>query len=502
MMDLFSPHVGWAGFGWALALLSPLPAAELRPNLLFVLVDDQSPFDLRLYNPESELDTPVLDRLAAGGMVIEGAYHMGSYIGAVCNPSRHMIMSGRSLWHLPGSPDGTPGAPPDLPQQTIPALFNRGGYATMRTCKMGNSYEAANALFAVRRDATKRGGTDETGSPWHAQQVLSYLDEREGTGDTRPFLIYLGFSHPHDVREGRPELLAKYGATNHDDPATLPTEQAHAPRLPKAYLPAHPFRHGHDTVRDETAVSGVWAHRDPATIRNELGREYACAESIDRELGRVLACLEALGELENTWIFYTSDHGIALGRHGLMGKQNLYDHSWRVPFIAHGPGIPAGSRVTGNIYLMDLLATFCEIAGLPVPTSNHGLSFLPILTGQQTTLREVMYGAYNGGEQPGIRSVQQGAWKLIQYEAYQGKTRKIQLFNLATNPEELLVEHHHPDIIALTKHSPHTLQVNLAHDPAYAERLANMQSRLWAEMEYWQDPGRFWNQPTSDSTQR
>lgn len=492
----------WVGACLALALLPPLPAENQRPNLLFVVVDDQSPFDLRLYNPDSELQTPVLDRLAAGGMVIDGAYHMGSYIGAVCNPSRHMIMSGRSLWHLPGSPDGTPGAPPDLPQQTIPALFNRGGYATMRTCKMGNSYEAANALFAVRRDATKRGGTDETGSPWHAQQVLYYLDEREGTGDTHPFLIYLGFSHPHDVRDGHPELLKKYGATNHDDPTTLPTVRDVTPRLPVAYLPAHPFRHGHDTVRDETAVSGVWANRDPATIRNELGREFACAESIDRELGRVLARLEAMGELANTWIFYTSDHGIAIGRHGLVGKQNLYDHTWRVPFIAQGPGIPAGSRAIGNIYLMDLLATFCEIARLPVPASNHGLSFLPVLTGQQTTLREVMYGAYSGGEKPGIRSIQHGPWKLIQYEADEGRTREIQLFNLTANPNELLIEHHAPALVALTGYTPSPGQVNLAHDPAYAERLATMQSRLWAEMEYWQDPGRFWNQPGPSSTPR
>ena len=70
-----------------------------RPNSLFVLVDDQSPFDLMIYNPRSELETPTLDRLAAEGMVIDGAYHMGTFSGAVCTPSRHMIMSGRTVWH-------------------------------------------------------------------------------------------------------------------------------------------------------------------------------------------------------------------------------------------------------------------------------------------------------------------------------------------------------------------------------------------------------------------
>ena len=82
--------------------LSAAPAK--RPNILFILVDDQSPFDLKVYNPASELQTPAIDRLAAEGMVFDGAYHMGAYVGAVCAPSRHMIMSGRTVWHLPTAP--------------------------------------------------------------------------------------------------------------------------------------------------------------------------------------------------------------------------------------------------------------------------------------------------------------------------------------------------------------------------------------------------------------
>ena len=87
----------------------------------------------------------------------------------------------------------------------------------MRTCKNGNSYDAANALFTVSRTASKRGGTDESGSGWHAEQVLDYLNERQRVSDQDPFLIYFGFSHPHNTRDGKPELLAKYGAVNHTD---------------------------------------------------------------------------------------------------------------------------------------------------------------------------------------------------------------------------------------------------------------------------------------------
>ena len=125
----------------------------------------------------------------------------------------------------------------------------------------------------------------------------------------------------------------------------------------------------------------MWERRDERTIRNELGREFACSENIDIQIGRVLAKLEAMGELDNTYIIYTADHGMAIGRHGLQGKQNLYQHTWRVPFIVKGPGIKPGSRVEGNIYLLDVLATLCDLAGIPAPETNEGLSFKPVLTG-------------------------------------------------------------------------------------------------------------------------
>ena len=239
--------------------------------------------------------------------------------------------------------------PPNLVNFTLPAVFNRAGYDTMRTCKNGNSYEAANELFTVRRDASKRGGTAETGSEWHGDQVVDYLNERQQRENTDPFLIYFGFSHPHDTRDGTPYLLAKYGATNHTDPDSIPSAHPRQPDLPPNYLPGHPFPFRLPGARDEERVIGVWKRRDKQTIRNELGRELACSENIDIQIGRVLEKLEEMGELENTYIFYTSDHGIAIGRHGLQGKQNLYEHSWRVPFIIKGPGIAPGSRAPGNV---------------------------------------------------------------------------------------------------------------------------------------------------------
>jgi choline-sulfatase len=481
-------------------------AAE-RPNILFIIVDDQSPFDFRFYNPASTLEAPVLERLAAEGMVLDAAYHMGSFSGAVCTPSRHMVMTGRTVWHLPIHPNSprpkrgeqaqaaaAPHCPPGITAQTLAAVFNAAGYDTMRTCKQGNSYEAANKQFTVRHDATKRGGTDESGSVWHGDRVIEYLEEREQTGDSDPFFIYYGFSHPHDTRDGTPELLAKYGATNHVDKQTPPAADPKQPALPANWLPKHPFDHGHLDVRDEVAVSGVWANRDEATIRNELGRDYACSENIDRQVGRVLEKLAAIGELDNTWIFYTADHGMAIGRHGLQGKQNLYEHTWRVPCVVKGPGVEAGSRAPGNIYLSDMLATLCDVAGIEAPETNEGVSCLPVLTGRQPTVRDVLYGVYCGGQKPGMRSVRMGDWKLIKYESPTGGLH-TQLFHLAENPHEFVEEHHAPDIAGRLATRPSAIQRNLAEVQDYDAQRKVMEAALLEQMIEHDDPYRFSDQP-------
>lgn len=458
---------------------------QKKPNFLFVLVDDQSPFDLQTYDPNSILQTPTIDKLAKQGVVFESARHMGSMNGAVCTPSRHMIMTGRTLWHLPKSAGYRESLAPDsLEQQSIAAVFNRAGYKTMRTCKKGNSYAAANKQFTIVHDATKRGGTEESGSAWHAEQVLNYLSDREQAQEKDPFFIYFGFSHPHDIRDGTPELLEKYGATNHTDQNSLPPANPKQPPLPENYLNAHPFFHGHPQLRDEERVSGVWKNRDEQTVRNELGREYACSENIDIQLNKVLAKLEASGELDNTYIIYTSDHGMSIGRHGLMGKQNLYEHTWRVPFIVKGPGLEAGKRVKGNIYLLDVLPTLCELAGIDAPETVEGISFVPVLKGEKEVVRDVMYGVYAGGTKPGMRTVKKGDWKLIKYDVMDGAIRETQLFNLAENPNEYLPEHHKSE----------EMLINLANNPKYSAQLKEMEALLLEQMVFHDDPYRLWDQ--------
>ena len=168
-----------------------------------------------------------------------------------------------------------------------------------------------------------------------------------------------------------------------------------------------------------------------------------------------------------------------------MGKQNLYEHTWRVPLIITGPGIPAGKRVAGNSYLLDILPTLCDLAGITAPETIEGKSLVPVLQGKQETVRDVLYGVYSGGTKPGMRSVRKGDWKLIKYDMMDGAVRETQLFHLGKNPQEYLPEHQRSG----------EMETDLAEDPAYADQLKEMEALLLEQMIANGDPYRLWDQP-------
>lgn len=476
-----------------------------KPNILFILTDDQSPMELKTYGNQV-CQTPNIDELAAGGMTLTAAYHMGSYISAVSLPSRRQIMTGRNVWRTkdfvsmpqPANYIHTPSEsnaslkPEDPAYYSMPAVFNRAGYITFRTCKIGNSYENANKLFTYRYDKTCIMADDENGSKWHGDKALEFLEMRESQKQKQPFLMYLGFSHPHDPRYAKKEFYNKYGAF--DEPPAVPNPKA--PPLPFNYLPKHPFNYRNiRNMRDESNVQGVMTRRDESTIRNETGRMYACVDNIDVQIGRVLKKLKEMGELENTYIFFTSDQGYALGRHGLLGKQNLYEHTWRVPLIVRGQGIKAGSRALGNTYLFDILPTMCDMAGIEQPQTCDGKSFLPVLKGRTKTIRDVLYGVFHEDPDPGVRAVKKGYWKLIKYDVYNGQVHETQLFNLKENPDELLKDHQDTSVIRLTGNKPMPNQLNLANDSKFADKLKEMEQLLLEQQIKYNDPYRLWDQP-------
>ena len=180
---------------------------------------------------------------------------------------------------------------------------------------------------------------------------------------------------------------------------------------------------------------------------------------LDAQIGRVLDALEATGKEENTSVIFTSDQGLAIGQHGLMGKQNLYEHSVRMPFIVAGPGVPKGRGNDALFNMQSLFATTCEMAGVTVPSSVEFPSIVPLITGAKKELHDALYGAFLDKQ----RSMRTERWKLIRTLT----EKQIQLFDLSNDPWEMR---------------------NLAGNPKYASTVEVMDRKLRELMRQMHDP--------------
>jgi arylsulfatase A-like enzyme len=411
----------------ATLLLATLPAADARPpNIFHINADDHRADGLHALGNDL-LKTPNLDRLVEQGMTFRNCYTMGSMIGAVCRPSRTMLLTGRSWLRIPEAKGGSAAL-------TLPKVLNSAGYETFHVGKSGNEYHTGIQAFDTNLVMDDHGPDLRRGSSErHADATLKFLQQR--TSD-RPFYIYFAPPVPHDPRVAAPEFHKLY------DPATVP--------LPAAFLPQHPFDNGEMTVRDEALAP--WP-RTPADTKQQLADYYACVTGLDHHLGRVFEQLKAMGEWDNTFIIFTGDNGLSLGEHGLFGKQNLYEFGgMHVPCVIAGPGIPKGSS-QALIYLMDLFPTFCDLSGAKIPAGVEGASLTPILTGKAATVRDVLYTGYSNCQ----RAVRDDRWKLIRYPLVD----KTQLFDLQTDPHEL---------------------ANLAGQAGHAAQVNGMTERLKQEM--------------------
>jgi arylsulfatase A-like enzyme len=150
---------------------------------------------------------------------------------------------------------------------------------------------------------------------------------------------------------------------------------------------------------------------------------------MDAQIGRILDALEASGEADNTYIFFTADHGLAVGRHGLMGKQNMFDHSVRVPLMVVGPDVPKNKKIEAKVYLQDVMATSLDLSGSQKPDYVQFQSLLPLINGKTDKGRDAIYGAYLQGQ----RMVTYGDYKMILYPSIS----KAILYDITKDPLEL-----------------------------------------------------------------
>ncbi len=409
-----------------------------KPNIMFIIADDYV-YEALGATSRTEVQTPNLDRLTRQSTRFSRSYNMGSWTGAVCIASRTMLNTGRFLWNA----KNTNGGNLQNAGKTWSQQMSQAGYDTYFAGKWHVKGISAGDVFDNVRhvrpgmpndhsDQYNRpqsrddhewkpwdksyGGYWKGGTHWSvvlkndAQKFLKQTTERNN-----PFFMYLAFNAPHDPKQAPKKFVENY-----------PYEQM---RVPENFLPKYPHRKEINSpwgVRDEKLAP---MPRTEYAIQVHRAQYYAIVQHMDRQIGRMLKALENTGKLDNTYIIFTADHGLSLGRHGLMGKQNVFEHALRSPFLISGPGIPEGNVIHEPIYVQDAMATAMDLAGQDVPDQVQFRSVLPLISGQ----RDQQYAAIRGGYRGAQRFFTKGRYKLIMFP----NVPKVLLFDLKEDPLEM-----------------------------------------------------------------
>jgi len=420
-----------------------MPISAKQPNIVFILTDDQR-FDA-LGAAGAPVATPNIDRLIGRGTWFTHAHVAGGTVDAICMPSRAMIHTGRSLFRLHDSGRSIP-----KEHTLLGETLRNAGYETFGSGKWHNGKESFARSFTDGDEIFFGGMADHWNVPaYHfdrsgayaatlpyinrpmvtneveyrqadhisvgrhsseliAEAVEAFLDRHPDSGS--PYLVYAAFLAPHDPRTMPEEFRSQYRAED--------------VKLPTNFAAGHPFNNGALHIRDEELAGFP---RDPDEVRRHIAEYYAMIAHLDWCIGRIIKAVDIRGEIDETVFVLAGDNGLAVGQHGLMGKQNLYDHSCRVPLVFAGPGVPTGERRDDLAYLHDIAATLCGLTGLDTPPTM--IDSRPLFG---TTGRRELYLAYES-VQRGIRTERH---KLVEY-AVNGSHR-MQLFDMENDPHELV----------------------------------------------------------------
>lgn len=422
-----------------------------KPNILIIFNDDHR-YDAVHALGGTVVKTPNLDKIINDGVSFDNAYLQGANTGATSAASRAQLLTGRGVFDIPKG-NGTPW---DESISSFPVAFRDAGYTTFFTGKSHNGEKASSRgftdgakLYGLTKGYYKPhfrmpyqdykadqsygkkelyfvGGEnhDEKIQPSedsdyvgpHSTDIIAKaaLDFIKGYEKEQPFLMYVAFHAPHDTRNFPESYRDMY------DPAEIP--------VPVNFRPEHPFDNGDLKVRDERLAPFP---RTRENTQSQLADYYRMITHVDDRVGEIVAALKEKGLDENTIIVFSTDSGLAMGSHGLFGKQNLYDDGGiRVPMVFSGVNIPKGERKSDICYSADIFPTMCELAGIPIPSSVTGLSQAASVMGNSQHRRKEGYFAYMDHQ----RAVRDAQYKLIEY-CVNGE-RHTQLFDLAKDRYE------------------------------------------------------------------
>ena len=459
---------------------------QKKPNVLFIVTDDQR-FDTIHALGNKEIITPNLDKLVQRGTSFIRAHIAGGTCGAVCMPSRAMVLSGRNPFHLEELGGNIP---PE--HKTLAETFKNNGYETIGLGKWHNGCPAYARSFTqgakiffggmwdhwnvptCRYDPTGKYDNvinfvvdffsdnhplavhcDEFDPGKHSSTLLTdaaieLLDKN--VNKEKPFFMYLAYLAPHDPRTMPDEFRAMY------DPEKI--------SLPPNFQEIIDTNYPLMVHRDEHLAEYP---RKEDEIKRHIAEYFAMITHLDSEIGRLLDALHQSGEEDNTIIVFTGDNGLAVGQHGWLGKEDIYEHGVRIPLVMAGPGIAQNTKNDAFVYLYDIFPTLCEKIGIDIPSSVDGKSFAHLLDGEHgDEFRNELYLIFDEF----VRGVKDDNYKLIEYRNGDNEEDKWTfLYDIKNDPWET---------------------ENLAGEKEYSEKIAEMREKILKHRDEWEEQSHPW----------
>ncbi len=408
-----------------------------RPNILLITTDQQR-WDTIAALGNRHIYTPHLDWLVDEGAVFTRAYSDAP----ICMPARATIMTGKHGFRT-GLTGNHNAVMPMKTRPTLPGILTRAGYQTRAQGKMhfhplrahyGFEHVELPMDYYRERLRDPRGGlpkehgvgeneitpvlstVDEAHSltHWTVRRSIDFLETRD---ETRPFFLWTSFAKPHPPWDPCANYWALYQNRDVPDPVTGDWSET-VESTPQAFL-------------EPTYCLNNAYRMSPAQIRDAKRAYYACITQVDYQLGLLFARMREMKLLENTWIFFTTDHGDMLGDHHMAAKSTFLEGSAHVPLLVRPPAAPwkghplAGRKAHTLVSLADLLPTMLNLAGAPVPEDHDGTDLLPLV---DTPVDRDFYGVTADQFHGLIRGDYKYSWARAGGEEL--------LFHLGEDPEE------------------------------------------------------------------
>jgi len=431
----------------ALAFCSfPIHAADKKPNVLFIAVDDMNT-DLASYGSPT-VKSPNIDRLAAQGVRFEHAYCQFP----LCSPSRSSLMTGLRpdttrvfdlQYHFrQGLPDVV----------TLPQMFMKAGYYAGRVGKIyhyGNPGDIGTSGLddpASWQEVVNPAGRDKTALEL---DVINYTPNRKGLGSSMAYLSdKVGKDEEHtdgkvateairllEKHKDQPFFLA-VGFYKPHCPWITPSKYFDLYSLGEIHLPEIAPDYRSTVPAPALASTRPWPYNGitPGQAVECKRAYYAAISFVDAQIGRVLDAVDRLGLRDNTIIVFWSDHGYHLGEHGLWFKQSCFEEAARVPVIISTPGMASAGKTSPRyVELLDLYPTLADLAGVTPPAGLEGVSLRPLL--EQP---DAKWGrpAFTQVERAGFagHSVRTDRWRYTEWDF--GK-KGAELYDQSSDPQEL-----------------------------------------------------------------